>query len=129
MSAIHHLLPFRPFAGVHGAQKPTSSYRTGKLPVRKRPNTESWVRYVRADVLSLRLRNFGLPAISRYDPASPFARSVRWSALRYEAVLMLLVAPACWLWGRFYDPHDGNTNRGIVNRLAVPTRRIDTKNA
>jgi hypothetical protein len=65
MSAIHHLLPFRPFAGVHGAQKPTSSYRTGKLPVRKRPNTESWVRYVRADMLSLRLRNFGLPAISR----------------------------------------------------------------
>jgi hypothetical protein len=35
-SASHHLLPFRPFPGVHRAQKPTGNCLAGKLPVRTR---------------------------------------------------------------------------------------------
>jgi len=36
-SAVHHLLLFRPFAGVHGAEKLTGSYRAGKRTGWNRP--------------------------------------------------------------------------------------------
>jgi len=37
MSVSHHLLLFRPFAGVHGAEKLTGSYRAGKRTGWNRP--------------------------------------------------------------------------------------------
>ncbi len=40
MSVSHHLLLFRPFAGVHGAEKLTGSYRAGKRTGWNRPQAD-----------------------------------------------------------------------------------------